>query len=165
MFHASTMTYTVKLLKPGKGTEITYRGELLLREPNYLLIHARWEQEALDLGYVTFGTGDHFYEHYYTDKWFNIFEIRSEQGVLKGWYCNITKPAWVERPTIYSEDLELDLFVSADRTHIITLDEKEFEARGFDQTTRDAALKGLGELKKMARAGAAPFDSPLNSRG
>ena len=91
------MTYTVKLLKPGKGTEITYKGELLLREPNYLLIHARWEREALDLGYLTFQTGDHFYEHYYTDRWFNIFEIRTQQDELKGWYCNITKPAKVEK--------------------------------------------------------------------
>ena len=159
------MTYTVKLLKPGKGTEITYEGELLLREPNYLLIHARWEREALNLGYLTFQTGDHFYEHYYTDKWFNIFEIRTQQGKLKGWYCNVTKPAWIEGPTIYSEDLELDLFVSADRTRVITLDEEEFRARDFDQATRDAALEGLAELKRVARSGAAPFDSPLNSSG
>ncbi len=151
--------YTVKLLKPGKGTEITYQGFELLREPNHLLIHARWERDALDLGYMTFEPGDHFYEHYYTDKWFNIFEIRSARGQLKGWYCNVTKPASIKHDTIYSEDLELDLFVSADRMHIVTLDEEEFAARGFSSEVRGAALAGLKELKGMARSATPPFDS------
>ena len=151
--------YTVKLLKPGKDTEITYQGFELLREANHLLIHARWEREALDLGYMTFEPGDHFYEHYYTDKWFNIFEIRSERGQLKGWYCNVTKPVRVENRTIFSEDLELDLFVSVDRADMITLDEAEFEAREFDSKIREAALQGLEELRAMARSATSPFDS------
>ncbi len=151
--------YTVKLLKPGKGTEITYQGFELLREPNHLLIHARWDRDTLELGYVTFETGDHFYEHYYTDKWFNIFEIRSESGRLKGWYCNVTKPARVEDRTVYSEDLELDLFVSADRRHVVTLDKEEFEEREFSQEVREAALNGLEALREMARLATPPFDS------
>ena len=151
--------YTVKLLKPGKSTEITYQGFELLREPNHLLIHARWERDALDLGYMTFEPGDHFYEHYYTDKWFNIFEIRSERGELKGWYCNVTKPAQVENLALYSEDLELDLFVSADRQEVVTLDEEEFEERGFSPEVRRAALNGLGELRAMAHSATPPFDS------
>lgn len=151
--------FTVKLLKPGKGAEITYQGFEMLREPSHVLIHARWDRDALDLGYTTFQTGDHFYEHYYTDKWFNIFELRSERGELKGWYCNVTRPARVENSTIYSEDLELDLFVSADRADMLTLDEEEFEARAFSPEIREAALKGLGELLKMARSAAPPFDS------
>ena len=151
--------YTVKLLKPGKNTEITYQGYELLREPNHLFIHARWDRDALELGYITFETGDHFYEHYYTDKWFNIFEIRSQRGELKGWYCNVTKPAGVEDYTIYSEDLELDLFVSADRQEVVTLDEEEFTEREFSQEVREAALRGLEELQVMARSAAPPFDS------
>ena len=151
--------YTVKLLKPGKGTEITYQGFELLREPNHLLIHARWDRNALDLGYMTFQTGDHFFEHYYTDKWFNIFEIRSGRGQLKGWYCNVTKPASIENDTVLSEDLELDLFVSADRQDIVTLDEEEFEERELSQEVREAALRGLEELQEMARSAASPFDS------
>ena len=151
--------YTVKLLKPGKDTEITYQGFELLREPNHLLIHARWDRGALDLGYMTFQTGDHFFEHYYTNKWFNIFEIRSQRGQLKGWYCNVTKPAKVEGYAVYSEDLELDLFVSADRQEVVTLDEEEFDEREFSQEVREAALRGLEELRKMARSAAPPFDS------
>jgi predicted RNA-binding protein associated with RNAse of E/G family len=150
---------TVHLLKPGKNATITYQGELLEDDQRHILLHARWERPRLDLGYVVFDTGDHFYEHYYADRWFNIFEVRAEAGRLKGWYCNVTRPAQFEGATIISEDLELDLFVSADRRAILRLDLDEFEARGFDTATRAAALAALDELERMARAGVAPFDS------
>lgn len=154
-------TITVHLQKPGKGTQITYQGDLLLHEPDHILIHARWDCAALDLGYVMFETGDHFYEHYYTQRWFNIFVIKSDTVGLKGWYCNITRPAQMQGDTIVSEDLELDLFVSPDRTEMLTLDVEEFEARDFarhDPAAHVAALSALDELKRMARQGTPPFD-------
>jgi predicted RNA-binding protein associated with RNAse of E/G family len=153
---------TVHLLKPGKHSTVTYQGEVLLEEPGHILIHARWERPPLDLGYVVFATGDHFYEHYYTARWYNIFEVRGATGELKGWYCNITRPARIEGDVITSEDLELDLFVPPDRNAILRLDLDEFEARGLDAsdpTARAAALAALDELERMARAGVAPFDS------
>jgi predicted RNA-binding protein associated with RNAse of E/G family len=155
-------TITVHLLKPGKGTTLTYQGELLLEEPGHLLIHARWDRAALDLGYVTFEPGDHFYEHHYTDRWFNIFEVRSATGRLKGWYCNVTRPAQIAGDVISSEDLELDLFVAPDRARLLRLDVDEFEARGLDTAdpaAHAAALVALEELEQLARAGAPPFDS------
>jgi hypothetical protein len=153
-------TITIHLLKPGKGAQVTYYGALTRESDGYMLVHARWERPTLDLGYVTFETGDHFYEHYYADKWFNIFEIRSESGALKGWYCNVTRPAHFGGDVITSEDLELDLYVSPDRTTILRLDEDEFEARGFaesDPQTYHAARATLDELERMARVGAPPF--------
>ena len=61
--------------------------------------------------------------------------------------------------TIESEDLELDLFVSADRQSFVRLDMDEFEARQFDPATQAAALAALDELETLARAGDAPFDA------
>ncbi len=152
---------TIQLIKPGKGTIVTYRGEVLLAEPGHILVHARWDWPALDLGYVRFEPGDHFYEHYYTERWFTIFEVRSASGALKGWYCNIARPARIESDVIDSEDLELDLFVSPDRRHLLRLDVEEFEARGLaaaDPPAHAAALAALDELEAMARAGSPPFD-------
>jgi protein associated with RNAse G/E len=151
----------VHLLKPGKGTKITYQGELLRASADEILILARWERPTIDLGYVTFETGDHFYEYYYTNRWFNLFRIHGTGGRLKGWYCNVTRPADFDGDTICSEDLELDLFVTPDRTSCLRLDLEEFEARGFAQSEPDtymAALAALDELERLARAGAAPFD-------
>jgi len=151
---------TVKLLKPGKGTTITYTGELLRHEPGYMLIHARWDRPQLDLGYVIFEPGDHFYEHYYTERWYNIFELRGASGALKGWYCNVSRPAHFNNDVIVSEDLELDLFVAPDRVKILRLDLEEFAAHGFDRSdpaAHAAALAALDELEQMAQAGTPPF--------
>ncbi|NOK62111.1 MAG: DUF402 domain-containing protein [Chloroflexi bacterium AL-W] len=156
-------TLTVHLLKPASDKTITYQGELISDEHGHILIHARWERPNLDLGYMTFETGDHFYEHYYTNHWFNIFEIRSDTQELKGWYCNVTRPVHIEGDVVYSEDLALDLFVSPDRQTCLRLDEDEFEALGLavsDTTTYHAALHALAELEHMATHGVAPFDSP-----
>ena len=151
----------VHLLKPGKNTTITYAGELLRDDGDHVLIHARWEHPRRDLGYVVFDTGDHFYEHYYTERWFNVFEVRAESGHLKGWYCNVTRPARIDGDLITSEDLELDLFVAPDRQKTLRLDLDEFEARDLassDPVAHAAALAALDELERLARAGAAPFD-------
>jgi predicted RNA-binding protein associated with RNAse of E/G family len=153
---------TVQLLKPSKDTTITYSGELLRQEPGHVQIHARWERPRLNLGYVVFDPGDHFYEHFYTERWYTIFELRDAAGTLKGWYCNITRPARFEGDWITSEDLELDLFVSPDRSNILRLDLDEFAARDLDSSdpaAYTAALAALGELEHMARAGMPPFDS------
>jgi predicted RNA-binding protein associated with RNAse of E/G family len=154
-------TITIHLLKPGKNTTITYHGELLVAEPDHMLIHARWEHPPRDLGYTVFEPGDHFYEHYYTTRWYNIFVIHDTADRPKGWYCNITRPARIDGDTITSEDLELDLFVSADRQTILRLDLDEFAARRFDVSDPEAHAAGLAvldELEQLARTGAPPFD-------
>ena len=149
---------TIHLLKPAKGETVCYQGNLLFRRGHHLLVHARWERERRDLGYVVFEQGDHFFEHYFLDEYFNIFELRTAEGALKGWYCNITRPARLDSSALYSEDLELDLFVSPDRQRILTLDEDEFEARGLDEASRSAALAALHTLRVKAQAGDPPFN-------
>ncbi len=155
-------TIIVHLLKPSKNTTITYTGELLSASPEIIVIEARWDRPTIDLGYVVFATGDRFIERYYTTRWYNIFEVRSTSGQLKGWYCNVTRPAQFDGATLSSEDLELDLFVSPDRAQLLRLDLDEFAARDFEHrepATHTAALAALGELEALARAAAPPFDA------
>lgn len=153
------MQMTVHLLKPSKGAPVTYHGERLVCEPNHILVHARWERATLDLGFVRFDTGDHFFEHYWSERWYNIFEIREPSGSLKGWYCNVARPARFSGDTVTSEDLELDLFVPPDLKEPLTLDENEFAARNFEPDTHRAALEALGELRGMVQRRLPPFDS------
>ncbi len=158
---------TIHLLKPGKGQTVTYQGEVIVWERGYALVLARWERPCMDLGYVVFEPGDRFYEHFYVERWFNIFELRSGSGDLKGWYCNITRPALFAGSVITSEDLELDLFVSPDRQQLLRLDMDEFERRGFaasEPETYAAALAALDELEQMAHTGEGPFDGAPDSR-
>ena len=154
-------TIKVHLVKPRKQKTVIYEGVILVQEPRHLLVQARWERAAMDLGYVVFAPGDHFFEHYYTERWYNIFEVRSAAGDLKGWYCNITRPAIFGDEVLTSEDLELDLFVAPDRRHLLRLDLEEFEALALQVTEPEAykaALQALHELEEMARRGMSPFD-------
>ncbi len=152
---------TVRLLKPQKNHTVTYQAEIIHMTSTYALVRAVWDRPRIDLGYVTFETGDVFFEHFYANRWYNVFELRSTTGVLKGWYCNVTRPAIIGAGSIISEDLDLDLFVSARRDHLLRLDVEEFEARGLaqrDPQVYDAAHTALEELERLAVAGEPPFD-------
>ena len=154
-------TIKIQLLKPGKGQVIEFSGQLLRHEHGEIVIRAVWERPRLDLGYVVFETGDMFTEHYYTDRWYTIYVLRSSSGLLKGWYCNVARPAAFDGVTLTSEDVELDLFVTPDRAMLLPLDVDEFEARGFqhnDTATYRAALQAMAELERLARAGEPPFE-------
>lgn len=153
-------TVTIHLQKPFKNTEIVFQAELLRATETYRYVKASWRGPRLDLGYVVFETHDYVLEHYYTDRWYSVYEIHSATGRLKGWYGNISRPALFDALTIISEDLDLDVFVSADRSTILRLDVEEFEQRGValsDPATYAAAYAALDELERMARAGEAPF--------
>ena len=155
-------TITVHLHKPHKGTTITFEAELLQAAPGYALVKAPWRQPTLDLGYVTFETGDIFFEHYYADRWYAVFELHDADGTLKGWYCNIARPAQITASAIHSDDLDLDLFVSPDRATLLRLDIDEFETRGLrerDPAAYRAAYAAFDELEHLARNGSPPFIS------
>jgi hypothetical protein len=58
----------VHLVNPRKQKPVIYEGAILVEEPGYLLVHARWQRGAMDLVYVIFAPGDHFFEHYYPER-------------------------------------------------------------------------------------------------
>jgi predicted RNA-binding protein associated with RNAse of E/G family len=87
----------------------------------------------------------------------NIFEIRASDGLLKGWYCNVTRPARITRDEIAAEDLALDLWVEPDGT-VQVLDEDEFARLELPPEEREAAREALGQLGAMVTRGAPPFD-------
>lgn len=156
----------IRLLKPAKGKVVSYMGEVLERDNNHLFLVAVWTWPLEDLGYVVFEPHDRFYEHFYSDRWYNVFAIHRADGALKGWYCNITRPAIFSEDVVESEDLELDLFISPDRQHVLVLDEDEFAARDLltsDPAAHAAALAALQELQERARRGDAPFDESVAS--
>ena len=137
---------------------VHYSGKLLAAAPGYALVRAVWQGPRTDLGYVVFEPGDVFDEHFYADRYYAVFVLRGAAGTLKGWYCNVSRPAQIGPDAIDSEDLELDLFVPPDRQHPLRLDEDEFAARALDAATRAAAWAALAELEQLAGAGVGPFD-------
>jgi len=84
----------------------------------------------------------------------SVKEVRAANGGLKGWYCDVARPAVVGDGTLVVEDLDLDLWVSADRRTILRLDEDEFAASGLSERDPAAGAKAraaLDELERLAR--------------
>ncbi|MEW6092675.1 MAG: DUF402 domain-containing protein [Chloroflexota bacterium] len=132
-----------------KGEELwRYDATLTGREGTALHLEAPFNGQDVEFMGILVKHGDPFVETYYTDRWYNIFEIYDrDDGVLKGWYCNIGKPAVMEAEDVLSYvDLALDLWVAVDGTQTV-LDEDEFAALDLEPAARKQALSAMAELK------------------
>ncbi|MFF9569215.1 DUF402 domain-containing protein [Streptomyces sp. NPDC014685] len=152
---------TVALVKAGRA-KISYPADMVRDDGVRVTVRAPWAAPGVrDFGFVRFEPGDVFTEHYWRDRWYAVKEVRSGAGVLKGWYCDVTRPAVLRDGRLLVEDLDLDLWVSADGTTVLRLDEDEFEQSGLagrDPAAAEAARKALDELERLARAeGLAPL--------
>jgi SAM-dependent methyltransferase len=90
-------------------------------------------------------------------------EVRTGDGTLKGWYCDITRPATLSGGELVVEDLDLDLWRSADGTTVLRLDEDEFEdslGRQADPGAANPARLALEELERWATDGFRPLLDP-----
>lgn len=144
----------VALTSAGR-TKIRYPAELVRDDGVRVTVRAPWAAPGVrDFGFVRFEPGDVFTEHYWRDRWFAVKEVRTGDGVLKGWYCDITRPAVLADGVLTVEDLDLDLWVSADGSTVLRLDEDEFAASGLaerDPGAAGAAASALDELEDLAR--------------
>ncbi|MEU6876603.1 DUF402 domain-containing protein [Streptomyces sp. NPDC046712] len=148
----------VVLMKAGR-TKIRYPAEVVADDGTRLSVRAPWAAEGVrDFGFVRFESGDVFVEHYWRDRWYAVKEVRSADGTLKGWYCDVTRPAAIDGAEVVVEDLDLDLWVSADGSEVLRLDEDEFEASGLAASDPEAAacaVAALDELEVYGREGLA----------
>ncbi|MGP2437437.1 DUF402 domain-containing protein [Streptomyces sp. JW3] len=146
----------VVLVKGGR-TKIRYRSELLADDGTRITVRAPWSGAGVrDFGFVRFEPGDVFTEYYWRDRWYAVKEVRAGTGALKGWYCDITRPAVRTGAELVVEDLDLDLWRSADGTDVRRLDEDEFAESGLpdrDPAAAAAAAAALDDLEHLARTG------------
>ncbi|MGV9557988.1 DUF402 domain-containing protein [Streptomyces sp. NPDC003401] len=144
----------VVLVKGGR-TKIRYPAELLSDDGTRITVRAPWAGEGVrDFGFVRFEPGDVFTEHYWRDRWYSVKEVRGASGALKGWYCDVTRPAALTGTELVVEDLDLDLWRSADGADVRRLDEDEFAESGLagrDPRAAAAAVRALDELEALAR--------------
>ncbi|MEU8775962.1 DUF402 domain-containing protein [Streptomyces sp. NPDC048606] len=144
-----TTPWTVTLTKAGR-TKISYPAVGVADDGDRISVRAPWAAEGVrDFGFVRFEPGDVFVEHYWRTRWYAIKEVWSGAGVLKGWYCDITRPVVVRSGRIVVEDLDLDLWVSADGESILRLDEDEFEASGLKASDPEAAAQAIRALDAL----------------
>jgi hypothetical protein len=149
-------TVEVVLVKAGR-TKIRYPAELLADDGNRVTVRAPWAGDGVrDFGFVRFEPGDVFTEYYWRDRWYAVKEVRDARGVRKGWYCDIARPATLSGGELVVEDLDLDLWRSADGRDVLRLDEDEFARSGLatgDPRAAAAAEQALDTLELLAREG------------
>lgn len=139
----------IKVQKKNPNGEVTYQyeGVLLKRDENSITLEALFDRQDMPFMDIVLKKGDRFVEHYYTDRWYNIFAVYDrDNGKLKGWYCNVGKPAVIDDSLVSYVDLALDLWISANGEQTV-LDEDEFEKLDLNKELSAGALNGLNELK------------------
>ncbi|WP_327131478.1 DUF402 domain-containing protein [Streptomyces sp. NBC_01343] len=147
---------TVTLTKAGR-TKIRYPAALVADTGDRISVRAPWAADGVrDFGFVRFEPGDVFTEHFWRTRWYAVKEVRTGEGVLKGWYCDVTRPAEVLDGGILVEDLDLDLWVSADGATVLRLDEDEFAQSGLARSDPRAAAEAVRALDALAAQARTP---------
>lgn len=153
------MNEPIKVLKRNLAGEVTwqYEGRVLKREPNSVMLEAFFNRPDVPFMDTTLKENDRFIEMFYADRWHNIFEIRDrDNDEIKGWYCNIGRPAVIADGSVSYVDLALDVWIAPDGKQTV-LDEDEFEALNLGVEERDKALNALAELRKLFEIKRPPF--------
>ncbi|WP_432195871.1 DUF402 domain-containing protein [Streptomyces sp. bgisy027] len=139
----------VVLVKGGR-TKIRYAAELVADDGTRIAVRAPWSGDGVrDFGFVRFEPGDVFTEYYWRDRWYAVKEVRDAAGALKGWYCDVTRPATLSGTELVVEDLDLDLWRSADGTDVLRLDEDEFAESGLARSDPEAAAAAVAALDEL----------------
>jgi uncharacterized protein len=134
-----------------------YIGDVLERTENCIKLEAVFGRDTVDIGLLTFATGDKMIEWFYADRYFNVFQLHDGKTEhIKGWYCNITRPASFTEEAIVSDDLALDVVVLPEgKVHV--LDEAEFQRLEIPTADRQAALAAVEQIKTWVSEKHGPF--------
>ncbi len=153
----SGVNEAIRVLKLDHAGKVTwqYDGRVLRREHNAVVLEAFFNRSDLPFLDVVLKERDRFVETFYTDRWYNIFEIHDrDDDRLKGWYCNVSRPAVLGQGTVSYVDLALDLWVSVDGRQTV-LDRDEFDVLSLEADERAQAETALIELQERFK-----HDSP-----
>ena len=141
----------IKLNPQGEETW-RYGGEVTERRENFVKLEAFFNRDDMPFMDTTLKRNDRFVETFYSDRWYNVFEIYDrDDGKLKGWYCNVTRPAQFADRRVSYEDLALDLWIAPNGKQTV-LDEDEFAALDIEDETKARARQALDELKAVFAA-------------
>ncbi len=143
-----------------QGQELwRYPVEKIIKESeSEIQFEAFFNRDDYDAGYVLYKRNDRFVETFYKDRWYNVFAIYDrDTEQLKGWYCNITRPATWDEHALQSDDIALDVWVFADGSREpLVLDKEEFVELGLKPEERTLALKAVDEILELAKKTALP---------
>jgi len=146
--HIPNPANSLKIIKYHAGSEkiYTWSGKLLSETPVSRRVNAWFNGNPGYVGKVLLEPGDRFVETYFTDRWYNFFQIYAGQSdVMKCYYFNLSRPAVFYEDRIEWEDLALDLVVFPDGQKEL-LDQDEFARLNIDEKSRQICWQTLTDL-------------------
>jgi predicted RNA-binding protein associated with RNAse of E/G family len=133
--HPGTELRIVKLAPDGH--EVTsYTGYVFDADAPkpWIATRAEWTTRLVELDGLQFVPGDRLHEFFSPEDPFNVFSIWTPDGLLRGWYANVTHPSWLDPTTqpisMYWHDLYIDVIALPDNT-VAVRDEDELDASGL----------------------------------
>ena len=110
-----------------------------------------------DLGLIHKGTVS--FEHFWPNRWYNIFRFHEPDGSLRNYYCNIAIPFTFDDATLEFIDLDIDVVVWPDG-RVEVLDRDDFEQNsvnfGYPDDVIAAAEQSLVEIMELIEADRLP---------
>lgn len=135
------------------GTEATrYPGtRVVSRAPApWIEVQAIWTNKAIDVGGLMFEPGDVLYEFFSPMQPFNAFAVVAPDSIHKGWYGNVTYPAFLldadTEPTLVWHDLYLDAVMLPNGTvHLLDDEELDIAPAPFSEPGMHRAIHAARE--------------------
>lgn len=154
------MAQKITVRKQDASGKVTwsYEGEVIEQDGDqYVCLYAYFNRDSHDAGYVTYKRNDLFIEYFYADRWYNVFRlIDRDTHQLKGWYCNITRPAVITQDEVASDDLALDVFI-APNGDVLLLDEDEFEQLQLADEEVQEVWSAVQTIRELSARQEKPF--------
>ncbi len=138
---------------------LTYPGKVAQRDSNrWVYLQAIFQPQQAEAGPIVFYQGDMFHEWFYADRWYNVFRVEAGTSrVLRGWYCNITRPAVITAHQVKSDDLALDVLILPNGA-LHLLDVAAFNHLALSNHERAAAWGAVREITERYTRQHPPFD-------
>jgi protein associated with RNAse G/E len=160
----------VRKLKPGGKQDYAWDGVVLRCDAAGIVLRAEFNVDLVERDFATFRRGDVFVEFYYWEpngtggsaRNYNVFQVSSADGALKGWYCNLGLPAHLDAQTgdMSYIDLALDVWANPDGSFVV-LDEDELEELLVAHPELTAAARqGRRDLLELAQGRHLPRWNP-----
>lgn len=165
---------TLVKVAPDGSEAARYDGTVVaLLEPEmWMVIRAVWTYQKVNLNGLPFCPGDVLLEWFSPIQPFNAFAVYSPEGQFRGWYANVSLPAYLQSPGKVGEpplliwhDLYLDLVGLPNGEFTIRDEDELFDSRleEHDPALHGRILVAAMELERRFRGGHFPFVDPQAS--
>jgi protein associated with RNAse G/E len=122
-------------------------GGLVSRKDGLITLLAHFSETHVhsDLGTIHAGTIS--LEHFWLDRWYNVFHFREPDGTPKATYTNITMPASFDGSVIDYVDLDIDVIHWPDG-RVDVLDQDDFERNSVEYSYPDEVKRSAENALK-----------------